>query len=135
MDDELPPRVGVISKIKNSTAAQLWIVAAVAIAFFLAMKFLAIARDCGPIPHGVRCAFDSTSMQELGLAGAFVIWIIASARVLWAKGRRETALRKRRLHDDAFVDPEYDRGASVLLNRLEDDKRRAAEDRVRNRRA
>jgi hypothetical protein len=135
LNDDLPPRDGLFSKIKSSTAAQLWIVAAVAIAFFLTVKYLGIARDCGPAPRGGQCAFDSTLMQEFGLAGAFMIWIIASARILWAKSRREKAKRKKRAHDESFVDPEYDRGASMLLNRLEDDKRRAAEDRVRNRRA
>ena len=62
-------------------------------------------------------------------------WIMASAPVLWVTGSRNGARKKKRRHDDSFVDPEYDRGASMLLNRLEDDKRRAAEDRVRNRRA
>ena len=121
-DDDLLPRDGVIAKIRNSTSAQLWIVVAVSIAFFLMMRYVARARG-------------SALIAELGLAGAFLIWIIASAYILRAKGRREVALRKKRLHDETFVDPEYDRGASMLLNRLEDDKRRAAEDQVRNRRA
>jgi hypothetical protein len=116
-DDDLLPRDGVIAKIRNSASAQLWIVVAVAIAFILALRLLGYA------------------LTTFGLVSVFLIWIIVSACILWAKGRRETALRKKRLHDETFVDPEYDRGASMLLNRLEDDKRRAAEDRVRNRRA
>ena len=121
-DDDLLPRDGVIAKIRNSTSAQLWIVVAVSIAFVLMMRHVGRIRDLA-------------RMTEFGLAGAFLIWIIASAYILRAKGRRELALRKKRLQDETFVDPEYDRGASMLLNRLEDDKRRAAEDRVRNRRA
>lgn len=74
-------------------------------------------------------------MVKLGLAGAIIIALVASASILWAKRARTMAARKKRTHGESFVDPEYDRGAAMLVNRLEDDKRRAAEDRVRNRRA
>ncbi|HEV7703229.1 MAG TPA: hypothetical protein VGO46_03010 [Gemmatimonadaceae bacterium] len=78
---------------------------------------------------------DVPLIAKLGSAAALVILLIASVRIVRSKRRRDIASRKKRSHDDTFVDPEYDQGASVLLNRLEDDKRRAAEDRVRNRRA
>ena len=126
-------RDGVISKIRNSTTAQLWIVVAVAVAFFLAMRYLGIVGDCGPHDRDGQCGIGAAMMEEYGIAGAIMIWILASGHILWAKGRREHELRSRRLHGEDAVDPEHDRGAALLQNRLEDDKRKDAEDRARNR--
>jgi hypothetical protein len=73
-------------------------------------------------------------MTAIEIAAALLI-LIATASIVRARRRRDVATKKNRSPDDAYVDPAYDTGASMLLNRLEDDKRRAAEDRVRNRRA
>jgi hypothetical protein len=127
MENDSPPvRDGVIARIKNSTAAQLWIVAAVAVAFFLAMRYLGIAGDCGPHDHDGQCGMGAFFMQVFGVLGAILIWAGASGQILWAKRRRERRLRRRRLRGEDFVDPMVDRGASLLQNRLDDDKRRDA---------
>ena len=113
----------------------LWIVIAVAISFYFAMKYAGIAGDCGPHDHDGQCGMGAFFMKIFGLVGAIIIWLGMSGQILSAKRRRERRFRNQRRHDESFVDPEYDRGAAMLVNRLEDDKRRAAEDRVRNRRA
>jgi hypothetical protein len=118
----------VISKIRNSAAAQLWIVVAVAIAFFLAVRYLAIASGCGPHDHDRRCGMSTFYGQVFGGLGAIIIWIGASGQIVWAKRRRERRLRSERLHGEDSVDPEHDRGAAMLQNRLEDDRRRDAQD-------
>jgi hypothetical protein len=126
VNDSPPARDGVIARIKNSTAAQLWIVAAVAIAFFLAMRYIGIAGDCGPHDNGAQCGMGAFFMQVFGMIGAIIIWAGASGQILWAKRRRERRLRSRRLRGDDFVDPMLDRGAALLQNRLDDDRRRDA---------
>jgi hypothetical protein len=123
-NDSSFPRDGVIAKIRNSTAAQLWIVAAVSVAFFLVMKYAGFAGDCGPHDRDGQCGIGAAMMDEFGISGAIMLWIIASGYVLWAKRRRARAIRSRRLHGEDFVDPEHDRGAALLQNRLEDDRRR-----------
>lgn len=134
-DDSPETRDGVIEKIRHSTAAQLWIVVAVAIAFFLVMKYLGIAGDCGPHDRDGQCGMGAYLMEVFGVVGAIIIWIGASGRILWAKRKREHRLRSRRLHGEDFVDPNYDRGAALLQNRLDDDKRRDMRERDPNRRA
>ena len=134
-DDALPPSDGVIAKIKNSTSAQLWIVAAVSVAFFFAMKYIGIASDCGPNSHDGQCGMSTFFMKVFGLLGGIIIWLGLSWRILWTKRQRDRRHRRQRLHGESIVDPEYDRGAAMLQNRLDDDTRRAMEDRVRNRRA
>jgi len=127
MVNESPPvRDGVIAKIKDSTTAQLLIVVAVAVVFFLAMKYIGIAGDCGPHDHDGQCGMGAFFMQVFGAVGAVIIWAGASGQILWAKRRRERRLRRRRLRGEDFVDPMVDRGASLLQNRLDDDKRRDA---------
>jgi hypothetical protein len=66
-------RDGVISKIRNSTTAQLWIVVAVAVAFFLAMRYLGIAGGCGPRNHSGQCGMSVLFMQVFGIIGAIII--------------------------------------------------------------
>ena len=124
--DSPPERDGVIARIKSSTAAQLCIVAAVAVAFFVAMRYWSIADDCGQHDHDGQCGMGAFVGQLFGAVGAIVIWFGASGYVLSAKRRRERRLRSRRLHGDDFVDPMHDLGAALLQNRLDDDKRRDA---------
>jgi hypothetical protein len=126
VNDSPPARDGVIAKIKNSTTAQLWIVVAVGVAFFLAMRYLGIAGDCGPHDHDGQCGMGAFFMQVFGAIGAIIIWVGASGQILWAKRRRERRLRSRRLHRDDFIDTKLDRGAALLQNRLDDDRQRDA---------
>ncbi|MDQ2765518.1 MAG: hypothetical protein M3Y30_00055 [Gemmatimonadota bacterium] len=135
MSDSPAPRDGLIARIKHRTSAQLWIVAALGVGFYLVMHAGARIGQCGLFDSINRCGMATFVAEVFGVFGAIVIWIGLGGRVYWAKRRRERRLRNQRLHDENFVDPEYDSGAAMLQNRLEDDERRASEDRVRNRRA
>lgn len=126
LSDSPRARDGVIARIRNSTAARLWIVTTIAVAIFLAMRYWGIARDCGPREHDGLCEMSASAGQLSGAVGAIVFWLGASAYVLSARRRRERRLRIRRLHGDDFVDPMVDRGAALLQNRLDDDRRRDA---------
>lgn len=125
VNDSPPARDGAIARIKNSTTAQLLIVVTVAVAFFLVMKYWSIADDCGPRDHDGQCGMGAFVGQLFGAVGAIVIWFGASGYILSAKRRRERRIRSRRLRDE-FVDPMLDRGAALLQNRLDDDRRRDA---------
>jgi len=58
--------------------------------------------------------------------GALLILLAAGGLILWGRRRRARRQRDARLHGEDFVDPSVDRGAAMLQNRLDDDRRRDA---------
>ena len=122
--DSSPPREGVIARIRESSAAQLWIVAAASVVFFLVFKIAGILGDCGPHDHDGQCGMGAFVAELFGAFGAIVIWIGLSAQILWARRRRERRRRRQRLRGDGSVDAMTDHAASLFQNRLDDDARR-----------
>src|SRR5664279_4590037 len=73
--DSPPPREGVIARIRESTAAQLWIVAAASVVFFLVFKIAGMLGDCGPHDHDGQCGMGAFVGELFGGFGAIIIWI------------------------------------------------------------
>jgi len=124
--DAPPARDGVVAKIRRSTVAQLSIVAAGSVAFFLLFKIGGILADCGPHYHDGQCGMGAFVAEVFGGFGAIIIWLGLSARILSTQRRRARGRRHQRLHGDDSVDPMPDHAAALFQNRLDDDARRDA---------
>jgi hypothetical protein len=127
MENDSPPaRDGLIAKIRESPTAQLWVVAAGAVAFFLVFKIAGMLGDCGPNDHDGQCGMGAFMGEAFGAFGAIIIWIGLSARILWAQSRWKRGRKHQRLHSDDIVSSMPDHAAALFQNRIDDDVRRDA---------
>jgi hypothetical protein len=105
-------------RIRNSASAQMWIVVAVAVTFFLVMKFW----SAGSCEHNSSstCGVGIFVGEAFGFIGAFIIFIGAGARVLYVDLKRRRA-RPVRVKDKSAADEAHDSGAALFQERLAED--------------
>jgi len=128
MKRKLPrTRSELAQRISNSASAQIWIVIAVSVSFYLVFR-IASAAQCGRSDG--QCGMAAYLEAVFGFVGAIIIFIVAGGRVLWAQRERERrAIKQRR--KGIRPDAEHDFGTALFRERLADDGPRDGEERSR----